>query len=659
MNKRSYYSADLASFLSESKDSVLGKLADNNQYELTLEQKNAWTTQIDCLKKHLQVLDSGYLFFEYTIPRMGKRCDLVFIHKDTIFIIEFKVGSGSYASLDMRQTVDYALDLKNFHQESHDKKIVPILVSTNSKDITNRLDFSDDLISNCQFSNGGNLASIILSVTDQLKTIDPLEWVNSSYQPTPTIIEAAKALYKDHNVEAISRSDATHTNLSLTCDTIKEIIAYSKEHKQKSICFVTGVPGAGKTLAGLNVATSLMDAEEKEYSTFLSGNGPLVTVLQRALAVDKSKRENISIKSAEREAKAFIQNIHHFRDNYITDERAPNDQVVIFDEAQRAWTKEKASKFMKAKKGVPDFDQSEPKFLIEVMGRHEDWCVVIALVGGGQEINDGEAGLPEWFKAIKESEHNWNTYYSPHIDRKEYLLDYTLDELLPNNAEKKTALHLSVSLRSFRAEKLSNFVNALISGDHVKSKELSESVLTKYPIYVTSDIMLAKRWINSRTRGNERSGIVASSHAKRLVPYGIQMKLSIEPEHWFLAPPDDVRSSNFLELSASQYDVQGLELDWSIVGWDGDLRWDKEEWSHYSFKGNKWQKINKSINQLYLKNAYRVIMTRARQGMVLFVPEGDTNDVTRKSEFYTSTREYLTSCGIPSLAEDDISNVNC
>jgi len=401
MNKRAYYSEDLNSFLIESKDSILGKLANNNQYELTLEQKNAWIAQIDCLKENLEVLDSGYLFFEYTIPRMGKRCDVVLIYKDTVFIIEFKVGSDSYGSMDVRQ------------------KIVPVLVSTNSKDVTNKLNFSDDLISNCQFSNGKHLASIIFSATEDLKIINPLKWVNSSYQPTPTIIEAAKSLYKDHNVEAISRSDASHTNLSLTCDTIKEIIDYSKEHKQKSICFVTGVPGAGKTLAGLNVATSLMDAEEKEYSTFLSGNGPLVAVLQRALAVDKSEREGISIKAAERETKTFIQNIHHFRDNYIIDHNAPNDQVVIFDEAQRAWTKEKASKFMKAKKGVKDFNQSEPKFLIEVMGRHEDWCVVIALVGGGQEINDGEAGLPEWFEAIKDSEHNWQTYYSPHIDREQ------------------------------------------------------------------------------------------------------------------------------------------------------------------------------------------------------------------------------------------------
>ena len=290
MNKRAYYSEDLNSFLIESKDSILGKLANNNQYELTLEQKNAWTAQIDCLKENLEVLDSGYLFFEYTIPRMGKRCDVVLIYKDTVFIIEFKVGSDSYGSMDVRQTIDYALDLKNFHQESHDKKIVPVLVSTNSKDVTNKLNFSDDLISNCQFSNGKHLASIIFSATEDLRIINPLKWVNSSYQPTPTIIEAAKSLYKDHNVEAISRSDASHTNLSLTCDTIKEIIDYSKEHKQKSICFVTGVPGAGKTLAGLNVATSLMDADEKEYSTFLSGNGPLVAVLQRALAVDKSER---------------------------------------------------------------------------------------------------------------------------------------------------------------------------------------------------------------------------------------------------------------------------------------------------------------------------------------------------------------------------------
>jgi len=651
MNSPYYYSSSLENFLIAESDSILGSLAENNQFELTIEQKNAWLGQISSLKDNLSDLTEGHLFFEYSIPRMGKRCDVIFIYRDVVYVLEFKVGSDTFTSADVRQAVDYALDLKNFHKESHDCKIIPVLISTNAEDTINTLDFAEDQISNCQLSSGKNLTSIIGSINNDAGHLDPLLWADSSYQPTPTIIEAAKALYKDHSVKSISRSDASAKNLSQTCSCIEDIITHSKKHSQKSICFVTGVPGAGKTLAGLNVATSVMEAGHKEHSTFLSGNGPLVAVLQRALAVDKSDRENISIKAAERETKAFIQNIHHFRDNYLIDQNAPSDQVVIFDEAQRAWTKEKASKFMKAKKGIPDFDQSEPHFLIEVMGRHEDWCVVIALVGGGQEINDGEAGLPEWFKSIHESTHDWHTYYSPHINSPEYLLDHSLDELIPPNSEQKVDLHLSVSLRSFRAEKLSSFINTMISGDHKKAATLSQEVLKNYPIYITSDISAAKKWVSEKNRGNERCGIVASSHAKRLVPYGIQMKLSIEPEHWFLGDPQDIRSSNFMELAASQYDVQGLELDWTIVAWDADLRRERTGWKHYSFKGSKWQNINKPIDQLYLRNAYRVILTRARQGMVFFIPEGDSNDVTRDPEFYQQTRNYLLSCGIPQLTK--------
>lgn len=656
MNNRYYYSSSLENFFDSDNEPILGLLAENNQFELTLEQRNAWLIQIKSLKKNLSTLTEGHLYFEYSIPRMGKRCDVIFIYRDIIFVIEFKAGSSSYPPTDARQAVDYALDLKNFHKESHNTKIIPILVSTNAPDLSNDLNIAQDQISNCQFSSGENLTSIINSIKNEDKLIDPKSWADSSYQPTPTIIEAARTLYKDHNVEAISRSDASATNLSHTCKCLEDIIAHSKSHGQKSICFVTGVPGAGKTLAGLNVATSLMKAEEKEHSTFLSGNGPLVAVLQKALALDKSIREGVSIKVAERQTKTFIQNIHHFRDDYLIDDNAPSDQVVIFDEAQRAWTKEKASKFMKAKKGVENFDQSEPRFLIEVMGRHKDWCVVIALVGGGQEINDGEAGLPEWFKAIKESEHDWKTYYSPYIESPEYLLNHSMEELIPTTSEETPDLHLSVSLRSFRAEKLSNYINTIISGDTNKAKKLSKEVLANYPIYFTSDILAAKNWIREKTRGSERSGIVASSHAKRLVPHGIQMKLSIEPEHWFLSDPQDIRSSNFLELAASQYDVQGLELDWTIVAWDADLRRDEQSWKHYSFKGSKWQNINKPIDQLYLRNAYRVILTRARQGMILFIPEGEKSDITRDPSFYHPTREYLKSCGISELIPTAPSN---
>ncbi|MFC4994950.1 DUF2075 domain-containing protein [Rubritalea tangerina] len=415
------------------------------------------------------------------------------------------------------------------------------------------------------------------------------------------------------------------------------------------MCFVTGVPGAGKTLAGLNLATSRQQHHANEHAVFLSGNGPLVEVLQTALAQDKKTRTGEPLSTARRETSAFIQNIHHFRDDHLTTPDAPIEKVVIFDEAQRAWTKEKAAKFMKVKKGVEHFDKSEPKFLLDVMDRHEDWCVVVALIGGGQEINDGEAGLPEWLRAVADLKSDWKTHYSPELDTPEYTHSKSLRTLLPKNSEPNNLLHLSVSMRSFRAESLSLFINRVISNDPKSAQSLITQLQGKYPIYLTRDIKAAKKWVTQMKRGSERIGLVASAGAKRLVPHGVQMKVSVEPEKWFLGADHDIRSSNFLELAASQFDIQGLEIDWAVVCWDGDLRHASKEWEHQKFKGSNWQRVNKPEEKLYLRNAYRVLLTRARQGMVIFVPEGSETDLTRDPNFYNGTYKYLKSCGLRDL----------
>lgn len=650
MSNNFYYSGTLEEFQSSQASDILGLLSQENKFELTIEQRNAWLAQIPILQEHLSALNAGHLFFEFTIPRMGKRCDVILIFQSTVFVIEFKVGATSYEQADIRQTVDYALDLKNFHEASHDRRIIPILVSTEAKSVPNKLVLAEDQISNCQLTSGENLKDIILHSADNTTSIDPEEWSQAAYRPTPTIIEAARVLYDTHSVADISRNDASAKNLGITTTRIEEIIKDAQQHSKKVICFITGVPGAGKTLAGLNIATSMMKNNDEEHSTFLSGNGPLVEVLQTALARDLKAREGVTMSEASRRTKAFIQNIHHFRDAYLADKHAPSDHVVIFDEAQRAWTKDKASKFMREKKGQSDFNQSEPQFLIDVMGRHQDWCVIIALIGGGQEINDGEAGLPEWFNGIKQSSNHWHTYYSPFIDQQEYTLGLNLQELLPDRSYKEEELHLSVSLRSFRAEKLSAFVNALISRKPALAKELLTDIADNFPIRLTRDLEKAKNWIElQKRRGNERSGIVASASAKRLAPYSIQMKVKAEPANWFLNDEDDIRSSSFMEVAASQFDIQGLELDWTILGWDADLRAGKEEWEHFTFKGTKWQRVNKEIDQLYLRNAYRVLLTRARQGMVIFIPEGDTGDRTRNPEFYHPIVGYLQECGIREL----------
>ena len=460
MSNRAYYSACVKDFLVTSVDEIIGIIASHHSQDLVHLQTNAWLSQIEILQTSLQAHQTGHVFFEMLIPRMGKRADVVYIADGIIFVLEFKVGETEYISQDLRQTEGYAMDLSCFHEASHEQLICPILVATNAHDEI--LDVKKQTIGVLHpiKANANNLAKIlgdILVAYKALKSIDPIVWVNGRYKPTPTIIEAAQALYAKHDVTDIARSDAAAVNLAETVGRINEIIHQSRIKKQKSICFITGVPGAGKTLVGLNISTTHNNAQDEEHAVFLSGNGPLVDVLREALAKDsEASNSGISITDARRETSSFIQNIHHFRDEYLRDSnRAPIEKVVIFDEAQRAWDVNKASKFMQQKRNQAGFNQSEPEFLIGVMDRHDEWCVVIALIGGGQEINDGEAGLNGWFSAMEKHYLDWHIYYSDKLKQKEYAGENVELNLLQNNKSySEHSLHLATSMRSFRADKL-------------------------------------------------------------------------------------------------------------------------------------------------------------------------------------------------------------
>ena len=650
---RLYYKNNIAGFLAESPDSVLGALTRNNGFALEEQQRNSWIAQIYLLKVWLKNTDCE-IVFEYSIPRMGKRIDCVIISGATVFSVEFKVGAKSYENHAITQVTDYALDLKNFHEQSHKIKIVPILICTEAVDKTPLLEFYSDGIAKTLLTNGQSLANIISLAQSQ--SVGPKiisnDWLNSIYKPTPTIIEAAQALYRGHNVEEISRSDSGAINLSKTAKAISEIIDNSKRNGIKSICFLTGVPGAGKTLAGLNLANSWHNEDKLEHAVFLSGNGPLVDVLREALARNEveTARENGEKKkksSTISKAKAFIQNIHHFRDNALEDTKAQIERVVVFDEAQRAWTLKQTASFMKTKKGKIGFNQSEPEFLIGVMDRHSDWATIICLIGGGQEINTGEAGLHEWFSSLKRSFPNWDIYISSKLTDFEYTQGSALyEESDLQRVHIHDDLHLSVSVRSFRSEKVAAFVKAVLDCDCETAKALYAEVHATYPIYITRDISCAKSWLRSKARGSERYGLLASSGAIRLKPFAINVKNSIDPINWFLNDDKDIRSSYFLEDVATEFDVQGLELDWTCVAWDADLRHNGTEWLLRAFRGSKWQSVNDEDAKRYLKNAYRVLLTRARQGMVIFVPHGSSEDETRSHSFYDETFKYLRSLGI-------------
>ena len=653
-NLRCYYHATIEDFMRQSAAEIAGMIHSNDiSADTRIQQSNTWEQEIAILKDQLSALSEGELLFEYSIPRMGKRVDNVVLYKGIVYLLEFKCGDSEYRSTTFDQVFDYALDLRNFQKESHDKLLVPIMISTHAPAVEDPIENIDRIIKPLR-CNAENIGSTILRVAAQFDepAFDYGRWVNSEYLPTPTIVEAAQALYRGHNVADITRSDAGAENLTVTTDEINAIIEHSKAAHRKSICFVTGVPGAGKTLVGLNIAIQRSNAAEGEHAVFLSGNYPLVKVLQEALARDsvqqaKDRGEKVTKTNALRSTQAFIQIIHKYRDSFVGNDNVPPERVAIFDEAQRAWTHEMIANFMATKKGVPNFSYSEPEFLISTMDRHADWAVVICLVGGGQEINTGEAGLPEWFDSLRRAFPDWDVYITPQLNDEEYRRERNWNEMIGGlNVTENEKLHLATSVRSFRTPDLAAFVKALLDMNADEARRLYQRFEDKYPLYVTRDLQKAKDWVRSKGLGTTRYGMLASSGALRLKPEGIFVKNDVSVANWFLNGKDDVRSSYELEDVVTEFDIQGLELDYTIVAWDADFRMTPDGWTYNSFSGNKWQNVNSPERRLYLKNAYRVLLTRARQGMVIFIPEGSDVDNTRKREYYDGTYDYLIELGI-------------
>ena len=656
---RYFFGSDCSTFLALSKEEIIGRLAIASSFPDEPTQKFAWGREIDILKSVLPGCQ-GKIYFEFDIPRMGKRVDVVLLIKSVIFVLEFKVGESVFNTSAIDQVWDYALDLKNFHQTSHSAHIAPILIATQAPEQLTLIQSTvhDDKLLYPICTNASGLHAVLKRVVSYCdgNDINPKEWESGAYQPTPTIVEAAQALYAGHSVEEISRTDASATNLTETSTEIEKIILHSQQKNQKSICFVTGVPGAGKTLVGLDIATENIDRETDLYSVFLSGNGPLVAVLREALARNRVRTEaekgnRLRLGDARREVKLFIQNVHNFRDECLVNvNKPPLEHVALFDEAQRAWNLRQTVNFMARKKQVHDFTQSEPEFLISCLDRHNDWATIVCLVGGGQEINTGEAGISAWIEAITQNFPDWHIYFPPQLKDSEYqalqILDHFQDR---SRLHQREALHLSVSMRSFRSEKVSLLVKQVLDINVDNAKETLKSIGEAYPIRVTRDIQTAKNWLKQQARGSERYGMLVSSQAIRLKPLAIDIRVEIDPIHWFLDGKEDIRSSYYLEDAATEFQVQGLEVDWACVVWDGDFRMGSNDWIYKSFVGDKWNNILKPERQQYLKNAYRVLLTRARQGMVIVVPNGDLEDPTRKAEYYDPVYEYLRTIGFQAI----------
>jgi len=660
-----FYLNSIANFIDDSNESVIGALTKESGLagfnELKHSQTLSWDNEIDILKsaliqlaRHHENVNGFGILLEYPIARREKRIDVVIIANNIIIVIEFKVGKSDYLNADKDQLLDYCLDLRDFHFQSRNKVIVPILLASTGPSLIPHF-AHEDLVKEILLVNKANLFNVLVETlknfdTDK-KCLDFIEWNQSDYSPTPTIIEAAQRLYSGKSVVEISRSHAGRKNLTKTSNAVVAAINRAKSKNEKIVCFITGVPGAGKTLAGLNIAHDVeFQGGEKSLATFLSGNGPLIKVLREALSRDahkKIKKSNAAAKKKEtNRIIAFIENVHRFLDYYFLEKgRVPNNKIVIFDEAQRAWNAEHSMrKFQRP--------YSESEMMFEIMDRHKDWAVIVALVGGGQEINTGEAGLPEWGRILQEKFQSWKIYISPQLSVGDHSTgNLTLFEHIPQKLRiiEDEDLHLSVSIRSYKAEELSHWVSLILMNQPVDAKQVFDHQLLNYKIVISRDLESAKQWLKLNCKGTRRMGLVASSGARRLRPLGLDVKIPLEEEKWFLNDKDDVRSSYYLETPATEFGVQGLELDWVGVCWDLDLRRNGKSWSYSAFKGSKWQSVDKLENQKFLINKYRVLLTRAREGMVIFVPKGDESDSTRPVNQYNAIADYLISCGVTEI----------
>jgi len=644
------YSASVSDFLAHEADLIIGRqtnLVRQGFTELSVEQLDAWRQQIPILRDALSPHSTRnwHLLLEFSIPRRGKRIDAVILTGDTILVIEFKCGSKKYERDGRIQVEDYCLDLRDFHSGSRNRVLVPVLVATHAEETAGPLEQAMDRVAPVWLANASSLGQVIEQAsvryppteTDQ---IDAENWNAAEYMPTPTIVEAARVLYEGQNVREISRCHAGAENLTVTSEAVIQAIYTAQEHGQKLLCFVTGVPGAGKTLAGLNIVYN-RTLHEGSLGVFLSGNGPLVRVLSEALARDHSERTKVPISESRRRVETFTQNVHKFIDAHFATSTAPPDQVVVFDEAQRAWNAEQSNR--KFKRNV-----SEPEIMLDIMNRHQGWAVIVALVGGGQEINTGEAGLRQWGRALDDRFRHWKVLISPQLACGSTAADGdTLFETLPvgiDVAENPT-LHLAVSLRSYRAQAVSEFVSHLLSAQVAEARTVLASC-KDFPMALTRDLGTAREWLRRRQRGSRRTGLIASSGGRRLRAHGLDVRTELDVANWFLNPASDVRSSFYLETPATEFGIQGLELDWTGLCWDIDLVPDGGAWHVRAFKGTNWQTVRDSTRRQYVLNKYRVLLTRAREGMIIWVPRGDSSDWTRPNGKYESIAQYLRSCGI-------------
>ncbi len=658
-----YYAETVRAFLSSASRDLESKLVaayERDRYnELKTAQLTAWRDQIQTLKSALssdelasQGASDWGIALEFVIPRRMGRVDTVLLIGDAIIGIEFKTEQVDSSAAD--QIEDYCLDLLHFHEPSHDRSIYPVVVGAQHGSMRERKQRFARQLRSTTVLGRDSLGEFIRSVADQHATgiqIPIQAWNLGEYHPVPSIIEAARAMFADMEVEDIARADCDPVNLTKTVSTIRDIAVSSMARKRKTVCFVTGVPGAGKTLAGLKLVhdRNLREATSTD-SVFLTGNLPLVKVLRTALAKDTARRKRQGLRISGRDPKTTIDTVLGYKKTHTKTSAPPHENIVVFDEAQRAWNAERTAEYLDGTDTWKDY--SEPELLMAILDRH-DWAVLVALVGGGQEINKGEAGIGEWGRALLSRFTHWDIATSQQALDGAYGAGAKLFESeVPVHAKVAIypSLHLDNPTRQFRGKTIARWAEWLLLGNCDECRRVLQDN-SDYPIYLTRDLQRAKDWLRAVASGTERYGCIASSESKRLRAEGLELPPARADgvEHWFLAQEGDVRSSFQLEVAANEFQIQGLEIDWACLCWGGDFLREQQRWVLQRFRGTQWQNIGQPEARAYLINSYRVLLTRARQGMILFVPRGDDKDLTRPSAPLDATAEFLHSCGAKDL----------
>lgn len=659
-----YYAETVGTFLAiplENIELTLIRAYESDRYkDLITTQLTAWRSQIQDLKealsnKCLQEFQPNNwgIAIEFVVPRKMGRIDTVLLIGTSIAVLEFKGESFDSNAAD--QVEDYCLDLLHFHEGSHGGVIYPVVVGKTGTEPRMRRSQAFRELRPTVFVDSKHLGAWLATVArdaggqPQRSIID---WDRGSYRPVPTIVEAAIGMFAEMQVDDIAKAGCDPINLTATVEAIKSIVIKSARSSEKTICFVTGVPGAGKTLAGLKI---VHDRELREVSgsdsVFLTGNLPLVKVLQAALARDSSRRRKNGLRVSSRNPKTTINTVLGYKREHTRNKNAPHEKIVIFDEAQRAWDAGRTAEYLDDSTGE-FIGYSEPALMLSILDR-QPWAALIALVGGGQEINRGEAGLTEWGRAIAEKFSHWSVALPPQALSGDYGAGAKLfEDKTPNDVELTidANLHLDTPTRQFRGRTIASWTEALLRGDSCDCRRiLSEN--PEYPICLTRSLAAAKSWLDTMARGSERYGFIASSEAKRLRAEGLELPPARADgvEHWFLEAKGDVRSSFQLEVAANEFQIQGLELDWTCLCWGGDFLRTESGWNLKKLRGTAWQNIGQEIARAYLVNSYRVLLTRARQGMLLFVPAGDDKDITVPRGPFDKTASFLTECGVVAL----------